>query len=168
MILHSAAKPVGKVIEPGELLLMRRNGSPIPMIALESPAGQQLALVLQTGDEIISMRRKFLTPSANWATFGKDWVLELRPGAALGARHSDLVEHPGVISYSSAMGPLIAARNEGFDALHFSLTTWAAVETIDYDSQVFTSWAIWCNEEDRLRAGAVPIYDTQKGYLWSA
>lgn len=166
MIIEAPVKPVSSAIIPGELLLMRRSGKPVLMIALHSNEQGQWALILNIeGDRQNSMRRKVLNPSATWGTFGVDWFLELRAGPELGTRQAEMVEQPGVISLSRSGGAVISTYSDEFDRLYVSLESWESTHSPEHEAQVYPSWAIWRNSKDFRRDGGKPIYDSARGYL---
>ncbi|MBB2965093.1 hypothetical protein [Methylobacterium sp. R2-1] len=150
---------------PGELFTADIAG-PSLGIALERQEGDQLvaAVLLRSGLDGFHPLWTQIRPEQRIRTFGRDWVLDLDLGLYAYPGNTDRYDNAGTIAVSD--GQVVLRANGDSPRPHsrparINLVEFRFSDTnpISEDMTCIDKWAIWLNEQERLRLGATPLFE---------
>lgn len=153
--------------DPGELLMFElRSHRAFGLVLAKEPSKSLVGLL--RSDEALDPKPPFAFDldlryggRKECVTFGKDWVLELRPGVESVPGNRSEWMTPGVVyAASTGLTMVFASRNERQfrDIYTFDLQSSQLAENTDAGIP-HLSWRIWRRPEDRNLQGREPLID---------
>ena len=149
-------------VVPGELFAFNlKSHRAIGLAAAADPNGVVI-IVLRTDETGVPCPIAIdLSNRGHCISFGKDWVLQVRPGLESVPGNRSEWNAPGSIYVGVGGARLYAPWQDGFhhsSGVTFDLATSTIIAEAD-DGIPHLSWAIWSSAAERDRPGAVPLVE---------